>query len=431
MNIDIRLAAVVAAVLTVFVLGCDTYEDPLPERDTLYYPIGVEMHPDGRFLYVVNSNFDLRFRDDQGGTVTVIDTETGEILDEASPYVPSFGAHIALDDEAETAWVSSRESNELTMLSIAEHGQGLFCEAEDGEQLADTRPCTTGRVPDTRSGTRIPQDPFGVAVDEVERVDEEDEELKSFDIVHLSHLVGSNVTSISFPDGAIAGASMRSAGLVEEGGTQLEIRPGTEEVWVAGRRSNRVDAFRPFVNARGEVEALVRAGSFRLSERDRSVDARGLAFGEDGDWLYVATRNPAALHLVGMEATEDGRPQVVNSIPLEHRPSQIEYHQGADGVDRLYIPSYRHGTVEVVEPHREAVVDTIDVGRSPYVMTTDPSPAHCTDPGERCQAYVSLFDAGPDGDSQCDDGAEQCGQVAVLDLDPASETYHTVIETFE
>ena len=426
MEIHIRFATVAVLLAALGLASCETYEDPFPPRDGLYYPIGVQMHPDGRFLYVVNSNFDQLYRDSLGGTVSVYDTVEGEFLPEATPFIPSFGGHIALNEDASRAYVPSRQNNELTMLSVAEQGQGLYCEV-GGEREADTRPCTTRRIPDSRDGSRIPSDPFGVAVGSIERV--EGEELRQFDTVHLSHLAGREVTSAVFGGDDFAGASLRSAGLVDEGGAQIEVRPGTEEVYVAGRRSHRVDGFSPFINDYGEVEAIVRGYAIELADSGSNLDARGLDFDSDGDWMYVATRSPSALHVVGMD--DEGGPEVVNTISLERRPSEVHFHRGADGVDRVYVPSYRHGTVEVVEPDREAVVDKIDVGRSPYSMDTDPGGVHCNVEGERCQGYVTLFDAGEDGETSCDEEDRYCGRVAVIDLDPGSETFHTVIDTIQ
>lgn len=397
------------------------YAAPLPPRDGLYYPIGMELHPNGRFLYVVNSNFDLRYREDQGGMVSVIDTETFEILSTSSPFIPSFGGHIALNPDATRAYVSSRFENEVTVLNVDPQGGALYC----GELQADTRPCRIRRLPDVRDGARIPSDPFGVSVSTVTRTI--GEETRSFDVVHLSHLRGEQVTAMSLPDGEISGGSLRSAALVA-GGNQLVQRPGSEDVFVAPRNTNFVGIFRPFLNENGEVEAIIRRGTIDLTRRIENVDARGIAFDEMGDKLFVATRRPSALHIIGMEAGPNNSPQVTTSIPLEALPSEAIHHRGADDVERIYVPSYRHGIIEVIDVETEALVDTIDVGRSPYSMVVDQRPANCAAPGDRCLGFVTLFDAGPEG-GRCPEGAPHCGAVAVIDLDPESETFHTVIHT--
>ena len=403
-------------------LSCGAeYSAPLPPRDSLYFPIGMELHPNGRFLYVVNSNFDLRDREDQGGTVSVIDTENGEILSTSSPFIPSFGGHIALNPDATRAYITTRFENEVIALDVAPQGQALYC----GEFQADTRPCRIRRLPDTREGARIPADPFGVAVNQVTRTI--GGETRSFDVVHLSHIRGEQVSALSLPDGQVAGGSLRSAALLA-GGNQLVQRPGTLDLYVAPRNTNFVAIFRPYLNELGEVEAIVRRGTIDLTRRIENVDARGIAFDEDGDRLFVATRRPAALHIIDMQAGPDTTPQVTTSIPLQARPSEVVVHRGADQRDRVYIPSYQHGLVEVIDVATRALVDTITVGRSPYSMVVAQQPAQCRAPGERCLGFVTLFDAGPEG-ARCDDDASSCGAVAVIDLDPDSDTFHQVIQT--
>ena len=403
--------------------GCDQdFEDPLPPRGELYYPIGMEMHPDGRFLYVVNSNFTREYRPSQGGTVSVIDTDEGEILGQSSPYIPSFGSQIALNPAGDRAYVPTRHNNEISVLTVAEQGQAIYCEGSDGP-TANPEECTSRRVPDASGARRIPSDPFSIAVGEMERQGER------IDTVHMSHLGSDAVTAIALPGGSLAGASMRSASLASGGSSQMTMRPGTNEVYASPRGTNRVAGFLPFISDGGELEALVRAQSVDLVSQDRSLNSRGQAFSEDGAELYVAARNPATLYVVGMEAG-DGSPAVVDTISLEHQPSELHAHRGPDGVERLYIPSYRHGVVEVVDVEQGAVIDVIEVGRSPYAMVTDRG-AHCQTAGERCRGYVTLFDAGEDRSRACDGGDDRCGKVVVVDLDPESEDYHQVIDTIQ
>ena len=416
------IALSTALTLALGSLSCGAeYSAPLPPRDGLYFPIGMELHPNGRFLYVVNSNFDLRYREDQGGTVSVIDTESGEILSTSSPFIPSFGGHIALNPDATKAYITSRFENEVIALEVAPQGGALYC----GELQADTRPCRIRRLPDTREGARIPADPFGIVVNQVTRTI--GGETRSFDVVNLSHIRGEQVTALSLPDGEVAGASLRSAALLA-GGNQLVQRPGTLDLYVAPRNTNFVGIFRPYLNELGEVEAIIRRGTIDLTRRIENVDARGIAFDETGDRLFVATRRPAALHIIDMQAGPNDSPQVTTSIPLEARPSEVVFHRGADGRHRLYVSSYQHGLIEVIDVETRALVDTIEVGRSPYSMVAAQRPFQCRAPGERCLGFVSLFDAGPDG-TRCDDDSPYCGAVAVIDLDPDSETFHQVIQT--
>lgn len=59
-----------------FSISCiSEYEGISPDPTLIHYPIGLAVHPSGRYLYVANSNFDLAFT---GGTLMVFDTAEDE-----------------------------------------------------------------------------------------------------------------------------------------------------------------------------------------------------------------------------------------------------------------------------------------------------------------------------------------------------------------
>lgn len=406
--------------------GCsDRYEGTLPARDRIHFPIGLELHPEGRFLYVVNTNFDARYRDELGGTVSVIDTEDMTLLSEATPLIPSYGGFIRLNGNGTRAYVTTRHEGELVALHVAPQGQALFCPDADGNPSVDPERCLIRRIPNEEGAPTLGSDPFGLAVATVVRPHPETGEEHTIDLVNVSHLRGSQVTTVALPDGERAGASMFSAALLA-GGNQIVRRPGTLDFYVAGRSTNQVVIFQPFLNANNQVEALVRRGQIELSRVIEAVDARGLAFGADGSRLYVATRNPTALHVVGVEGL---RHEVLRTIPLSAQPSDVVVHTGADGLERLYVLSYAEGTIDVLDPQAGVTLETIEVGQSPYQMIVDRAADRCRAPGERCQAYVSLFDDTGDPAVECEDREGGCGAIVVVDLDPDSPTFHQVVNT--
>ena len=146
----------------------DTYVDPMPRSDQLDWPIGLEVHPNGRFLYAVNSNFDTRYNEKFGGTISVFDLETQEMLVGNGPFIPSFGGQIKLNDDASKAYVTVRYENQILSLDVAENGSALGCNlAAPGEPLdltSDLEKCRIQRVPDVSNGSLIPSDPFGLDV---------------------------------------------------------------------------------------------------------------------------------------------------------------------------------------------------------------------------------------------------------------------------
>ena len=65
------------ATLLFALCGCTGAPEGLaPPLDRLNYPIATVMHPEGRYLYVVNAATDRKYR---GGTVRVLDLEAGAL----------------------------------------------------------------------------------------------------------------------------------------------------------------------------------------------------------------------------------------------------------------------------------------------------------------------------------------------------------------
>ena len=146
------LAAVAA--VTAFAAACaDPYVEPLPPRDRLNYPVGLAIHPEGRYLYVVNSNFDTRYREDVGGTLAVVDLQKRELRPEASPFLPSFGGMIELSRDGTRAYIATRNQNAVVSLSVSPRGATVYCQ-DDGvttsDPAAEPRPGPTG-IPFSRA----------------------------------------------------------------------------------------------------------------------------------------------------------------------------------------------------------------------------------------------------------------------------------------
>jgi hypothetical protein len=117
-----RIPNIVALLGVLAVIGCtDSYPVPLPPDNVFYYPIGLavrQMPPDpataghehgSTQLVVVSSNFDLRYGQEGGGTVLVVDpdlspdTSTGgypAVYPGGFARVGSFGGEVAVVDAA-------------------------------------------------------------------------------------------------------------------------------------------------------------------------------------------------------------------------------------------------------------------------------------------------------------------------------------------
>ena len=104
-------------------LSCVTeYNGIAPDPTKIHYPIGISVHPNGRFLYVANSNFDLAYT---GGTIMVFDTnedseiigdvngvkqtyKTLRMLEGATVEIGAFAGQLLLDREGKRGYVAVR-----------------------------------------------------------------------------------------------------------------------------------------------------------------------------------------------------------------------------------------------------------------------------------------------------------------------------------
>lgn len=425
-------------ILAMVAASCGTpFEEPLPRRDKLNYPVGLTFHPDGDFAYVVNSNFNARYRPDAGGTVSVIDLDTLELRPENTPYIPSFGGTIALNEDASRAYISVRQGNAVVALEVADAGDALFCTNRDGQTSVFPDNCLLDRIPDDADGGRLPDDPFGLAVYTTERTTPDGTPV-DVDVLTLSHLTGRKVSAISLPGGLTSAATFSTSSAMPASlcvansscGTNAVVRrPGTESLYLLGRSASGVVVVQPYVNDSGDVEAVVQRDAFALNPATGGLEARGGAFLPGGRTLAVVAQRPDALYLVDLlpadpRSGEGISHRVAASIPLGDSPSDIALHRSQTGANLAYVPCYDDRSIKVVDLDARAIVDEILLDASPFDIEISPT----CNPQGRCLALVTLFDDTPRDAQRCGDAPTGCGSVAVIDLSEASARYHQVIK---
>lgn len=424
----------VALVALASLSACEQFEEPLPRRDRLHFPIGLALHPSGDYLYAVNSNFDGRYTADRGSTLTVIDTKRLSIYEEGGAFLPSYGGYAALNADASKLYITARQGDSLVALDVTESGSAVYCgrDTADGGALSSDGLACTLRALREDGNARVPSDPFGVAVATVQR--QVGDQTIPVDVVGIAHLNSTSLTAVAFPGQDISAASLRSSPLIESS-NQIAVRPGTLDMIATGRATNRLVIFTPYIGPNGDVEAIIRRGQIELTHvPNQSVDARGIAFSADGARLYVTSRFPDALHVfnVGPANVETGagsQYELARVVTLGQNPSDVVVHRAKDATsDLLYIPCSQGQRVQVVDPARGLMLSEIRLDATPYHMVTEAgSPNRCRYPGDVCRGFVSLFNDSPDASKNCDATAVGCGSIAVIDLDPASPRYHQVI----
>lgn len=417
-------------------IACDgTFVEPLPSRDNIHFPVGLSAHPSGDYLYVVNSNFDARYREELGGTVSVIDLDKRQVLAQNSPYIPSFGGSIKLNANASRAYVATRQSNAVVSFALSTSGDRMFCDtSETGERntsTSDPSHCTLRRVPDTESSPVLPSDPYDLDVSTINIA-----ENLTADLVNVSHLRGNNVSSMVIPhtdDGRsvdLSAASLRSVAITDGSGS-IAKRPGTRDVFVGDRRGGEIVVYSPYLApGTSDIQAMVIRSTISLTHDPEIVaDVRGMVFSNDGNILYAVTRAPDALHIIDLGPSNSDKVSgtlysVVDVIPIDNQPSDVTLHTSSNG-PLLYIPSFEEGTIVVVDPRVPAIVDRIDVADNPSRFIVNEGQCRL---GEKCEAYVSFFDdTGDTGKSCAESRSIVCGSIGIIDLDPNSNRYHQLV----
>jgi len=425
----------VLASLFVPLFACEgTFIEPLPPRDHVHYPVGLATHASGDYLYVVNTNFDARYREELGGTVSVIDLNTRKILPDNGPFIPSFGGSIEINPSGTRAYVATRQANSLVSFAISPAGDTMFCDRDkSGKKTSSSDPtqCTLRRVPNTENSPVLPSDPFDLDVSTLKINDD-----LNVDLINVSHLRGNNVSSITIPHTAdgksvnLSAASLRSVGITKGSGS-IAHRPGTRDVFVGDRLGGEILVYSPYLAAgKSEIQAMIVRTSISLTHDAEIVaDVRGMAFSTDGQTLFAVTRAPDALHIIDLGPKDPDRVSgtlysVVDVIPIDNQPSDLVYHEGPEG-PLLYIPSFEEGTIVVVDPLIPAILDRIKTSANPSRFVINRGQCRR---GKKCEAYVSFFDDTGDTLKNCADSRDLvCGSIGIIDLDPKSSRYHQLV----
>jgi DNA-binding beta-propeller fold protein YncE len=389
-----RLTAAICLVSALGACGVNVEGDD-PPANSIYEPVGLALHPSGRYLYVVNSNFDLAYRRDRGGSVVVVDTDTMNIVPGGGVQVGTFGGLIQLNSPASgdptRAYVAVRGDRTVVALELSEDGSQLRC---NGEQTSQACVLPTPN-----------EDPFGLSVRSLEF--DIDGVSTPVDLVAVSHLLGDSVTAFAIPGDGLAGFTRVTSPLIS-GGNAIARSPRTNHFYVTGRFESSVVAFRPVFDSDGEIEGLFETGSVDI---DRAapfggVDSRGIDFNQAGTMAFVANRAPDSLLLVDVGPTDPqtgagARNVVVDTIQMPASPATVRAVEVEPGRELVYVSIFGQEEVVVVDPVTRTIIQNIALPSEGFDLVAD-TVLHK-------RLYVSLFEE---------------NTIGYIDLDPSSETFH-------
>jgi DNA-binding beta-propeller fold protein YncE len=460
------VTALIAAVAAGAAIGCGLNQEGIaPPANQIFYPGAVQVDPhDDRWLYVVNSNSDLRYND---GTLLMVDVQKAEaergapwdlcpsvnyVYPSSSPTgyccwdaldhnildcderayagnavkIGSFGSAIQIQDmdgtnrrllagvrgNASITWVAA---NLAATPPTLECGGVGFVECNQAHLVTQTLD-PPGPVEMTTTAVLVPDEPYALALDDKQKV------------LYVGHLrfgflsavnLAADPTLIGAFGGIFPGDVNGSVGV-----TSLTlVTPGINSgrIYATSRFLPRAGAFAPvsyndpapfdpdhIKTADNPTIFLANAGDTFVSPLVGS-EARGIQFIPAIHRAFLLQRTPPAL--VGFD-TLDGQNVASDVLEVCSGPTFL-YMRSPTNSDpmnsandqQLFVTCFEAGEVYVIDPYAMRLISIIEVGRGPAGLSFSK--------GSPKRAYVVGFGA---------------NNVSTVDLEPGSPTQYHVIE---
>lgn len=401
MSRTLFLTAIGAATMLLGAGCAEEYRGREPLSSGLHYPLGMAVDSENGRLYVVNSNFDLAYR--QASVVSIsLDTHT---FDAPHAFLESFpGEFLFLTNSAGTklGYLAVRGDNSVTWFKVASGGTldcGNLGKSDPAVCVDDhvvvSTPAPDGYDPDVEE-LDVGSDPYGLAW--IPGRQGEPDRLVS------AAMRDGTLTLMDLADDGTP-APVHSV-TVTGGLHSVAVDPVSRQIYVTTKTYPVV--YRYEVQYVKNLPQLTLAGATTIPSPFSTNDfGRGLAITPDGRYALVATRTPPAL--VVLDATDSPLPEsqrAVKVIPLDGKPGQIRiFNSGPDGAPMAYVLGFTDDRVWAFDTKTFQPRASFRTGAGPYDMAASLD-------ADKKVGYVSNF---------------LDHTISIVDLDPNSDTYHTVI----
>ncbi len=368
--------------------GCAQFEGLRPDGSTLSDPVCIAVHPTGDYVYVVNSNFSADFDVAQGGYVSVIDAATLQLVPQEPWLFHSYGARMDVG--------GGTDPFAPTTLAVAVRGgsDAQFLTLEDGGARVT---CPAGPERDACS-VPIGRDPYAVtALPRAEGTPE------TTDTWLVGALEGT-ATLVSIENGDV-GAATTAELFVQSGANILRWLDSTGEVLLGARFGTRVYTLSWFLTPEGEAGGVIPRRSLALPTPSSRSELRDVAFSSDRTRAWVTGQAPSSLHVLDITPDSRGfaRNTMVARYDLDGAPADVVA-VPEQGRDVLYIALADDEALAVVDGASGEFIERIPLSGLAFGLAADTQ--------QYRRLYVTLFDE---------------DAVAVIDIDPASPSFRSVI----
>lgn len=357
----------VAICLSLFLAGCATelVGDPAA-LDRIELPSGMAIHPNGKYAYVVGSNFDLNYRATDGGAIYVVDLENQTVLP-TSKRIGSFGTNVVLSSDARHGYAVTRDDDALVWFEISEDGSDIRCPVAKNSDpdLLDCR-VIVDDDPTYISITRSYRESFyldAAGRPATMRVD--------FDLLMIAQMRRARVMAMTVRDnkGELL-FSQESASLIASASEIMHI--GGENFVVTGRAAANLIVASPAINAYGEVMGVYNTRSMTVPSGYGAYLGRGMAVDPTGLHLYLINQYPDSIvqfDISGLISDNNStdQAQATQMMMLPESMSKIQW-VGDLQNGMLYLTTVSKDAIYIVDPRQMEIEKIVPTGKGPYDM---------------------------------------------------------------
>lgn len=356
------------------------------------------------FVYLVNSNFDLRFN---AGTVMSFDLNAlGEripddcfdcvvnpadvLAADGEVLIGSNASSAALSLNGQRLFVAVRSNSDLTTVETDPNTGSLTCGGTGRHTCRDDFTATGGGVAEVR-GERLPPEPVAVAVvDAPATADTE--------FVLTAHRGGAVALFSHGRSDPSTPSLLDVQGAISAGVVNFRYVPAGDEVLVFNERSGRITQV-GLARDNGSVDGsrLFLQRSFLVSGVIESVDYRDAYVPEDGNRIYLLSRKadgsvfrrsrqPDAVLETELDR-DRSLLRVLRSTPVSPGPSRMvsaTFSVNGEARVLLFVSCFNAREIQVVDVKTMEVLGAVRGLSGPFSMTVDVA---------RARVYVSDFRA--------------------------------------
>ncbi len=321
------------------------------------YPTGMALHPNGRYLYVIQSNFNLDYRIKDGGILTVIDLQTRKILADKSKRIGSFGSQVVLNKEATRGYLLTRSDSQLRWFDISEDGSTITCPKQD-ESSTNLDKCTL----------LLDDEPTGMAIVRSHRNN-------PFDLLMIAHIRRGKVTAVTVQNDEDANPVFsKKTAVLQFGASDIEWL-WSERFLLTGRSANSLLSIEPEINADGEVLGIRTIRTIKIPTAYGRYEGRGFAIHPNRDNVYLLNQQPNAIYRIQVApllrdamAGESARVEAMQMLP---RNVGRAIWVGDENNGYIYVSSVSEDQIVILDPEDLSILAKFDTDDAPYAMIYD------------------------------------------------------------